>query len=254
MNRVFVQLETMENLEIRYIFKFGEGREELIELVIDPHSLELINRPDHDLPEWTRLEFEQCPHCPLQPKDVPHCPVAVCLVDVAQRFDGVMSYDLVDLEVVTVERRIVQKIEAQKAISALVGLLISTSGCPHCNYFKPMARYHLPLASGEETIFRATGMYLLAQYFLKKLGKEVDCDLHGLTRIYENMHILNISIAKRLRNATRTDSSINAVIVLDVFTHTINFVIEDHLQHIQHLFAPYLEEYSKSIPEGTPEL
>jgi hypothetical protein len=34
---------------------------------------------------------------------------------------------------------------------------------------KPMARFHLPLASEEETIYRATTMYLLAQYFLREV-------------------------------------------------------------------------------------
>jgi len=239
----------MANFEISYCFKFGELRQEKIDLVIDLQTIEMINRPVQDLPEWTRLEFEQCPHCPYQRQEVSRCPVAVSLIDVVRRFEGVMSYDRVDLEVIMAERKTSQNIEAQKGISSLLGLLISTSGCPHTSYFKPMARYHLPLASSDETIFRATGMYLMAQYFLKKMGKRVDCDLQGLTRIYRNMHILNVSIAERMRSATRTDSSINAVIVLDIFTHTINFVIDDHLQEIQHLFEPYLEEYYNSILE-----
>jgi len=237
----------MANFEISYCFKFGDQRREKIDLVIDAQTIEVINRPDQDLPEWTRLEFEQCPHCPFRSREVSHCPVAVGLIDVVRRFDGIMSYDRVDLEVVTAERKITQNIEAQKGIGSLLGLLIPTCGCPHADFFKPMARYHLPLASGEETVFRATGMYLMAQFFLNKMGKAANYDLQGLNRIYKNMHILNISIAERLRSATRTDSSINAVIVLDVFTHTINFVIEDHLQEIQHLFEPYLEEYYKSV-------
>ena len=242
----------MANFEISYSFKFGDGRREIIELEIDRQKIEVLNRPDHDLPAWTRLEFEQCPHCPLHSRDVPHCPVAVSLIGVVQRFDGVMSYDQVELEVVTAERRVLQSTSAQKGISSLLGLLISTSGCPHTSFFKPMARYHLPLASGEETIFRATGMYLLAQYFLRKMGKSVDYDLQGLTRIYGNLHLLNISIAERLRNATRTDSSINAVIVLDIFTHTIGFVIDDHLLEFQHLFGSYLEEYYQFVLKGEP--
>jgi len=241
----------MANLEISYTFRFEDSREEIVELVIDPRTIEIVNRPVHDLPEWTRLEFEQCPHCPLDSREVANCPVAVSLIEVVRRFDGVMSYGRVDLEVVTVERKITQSIDAQKAISSLVGLLISTSGCPHASYFKPMARYHLPLASSEETVFRATGMYLLAQFFLNKTGKNGNFDLQGLTRIYHNMHLLNISIAERLRSATRTDSSINAVIVLDIFTQTVNFVVEDHLQELRHLFQPYLEEFRGSIDQGS---
>jgi len=85
-------------------------------------------------------------------------------------------------------------------------------------------------------------MYLLAQYFLKNEGKEVDCELDGLTRIYQNIHQLNITLAKRLRAASSTDSSINAVIVLDVFTYTLPTVINDQLESIRPLFLSYLTE------------
>ncbi len=240
----------MKNLAIKYTFRFGNRPAEVFDLQFDPQTLEMINRAERTLPEWSRLEFEQCPHCPLTAEQSPYCPVAVSLIEVVQCFDGIMSYDRVDLEVVTAERRVSQNIEAQKAISSLVGLLISTSGCPHTIYFKPMARFHLPLATGEETVFRATGMFLLAQYFLRKMGKGVDFELEGLNDIYKRMHQLNVSIAERLRHATRTDSSINAVIVLDLFTHTMNLMIEEHLLEIQHLFDPYLEEYYQSILKG----
>ena len=106
-----------------------------------------------------------------------------------------------------------------------------------------MARFHLPLASLEDTLFRATGMYLLAQYFLKDEGKEVDFELDGLSRIYEIIHLLNISLAKRLKSATNNDSSINAVIVLDVFTHTLPVEIKDQMESIRPLFLSYISDH-----------
>ena len=77
-----------------------------------------------------------------------------------------------------------------------------------------MARFDLPLASDEETVYRATSMYLLAQFFLKKEGSQTDLELDGLARIYENLQIINVAIAERLRAATTTDSSVNAIVVL----------------------------------------
>ena len=59
---------------------------------------------------------------------------------------------------------------------------MATSGCPHMDFFKPMARFHLPLANAEETVYRATSMYLLAQYFLQREGKEADMELEGLKK------------------------------------------------------------------------
>ena len=100
---------------------------------------------------------------------------------------------------ITTERKISQMTTAQKGISALMGLIIPSSGCPHTTFFRPMARYHLPLANREETIYRATSMYLLAQYFLNKDNKPIDIELKGLVQIYKNMELVNITMAERLR-------------------------------------------------------
>ena len=43
-----------------------------------------------------------------------------------------------------------------------------------------MARFHLPLASSAETIYRSVSMYFMAQYFLAKEGKEPDLELEGI--------------------------------------------------------------------------
>jgi hypothetical protein len=107
---------------------------------------------------------------------------------------------------------------------------------------KPMARFHLPLATEEDTIFRAAGMYLLAQFFLKRDGAEADLELVGLTEIYKNLHVVNTSIAERIKSIAVTDSSTNAVIILDTFANIMPFVIEDHLDEIRHLFSAYLSD------------
>jgi hypothetical protein len=122
----------------------------------------------------------------------------------------------------------------------MMGLVIATSGCPRTAFFKPMARFHLPLASKEETIFRATSMYLLAQYFLKKDGHFADLELKGLRRIYDNMQIINRATVERLRAATKTDSSINAIVILDNYAKSMPFAIEKSLEDIRYLFSSFL--------------
>ena len=54
------------------------------------------------------------------------------------------------------------------------------------------------------------------------------------------MHTLNTAVANRLRAASKTDSSVNAIILLDVYAQTMPFVIEDSLASIRYLFTPYL--------------
>ena len=45
-----------------------------------------------------------------------------------------------------------------------------------------MAQFHLPLANDSETIYRAASMYLLAQYFLKREGRDADLEIEGLKK------------------------------------------------------------------------
>ena len=105
-----------------------------------------------------------------------------------------------------------------------------------------MARFHLPLASHSETLFRVTASYLLSRFFLKQNGKEVGLELSGLKKIYKNMHILNKALVDRLRAATKTDSSINAVVALDMFTSSVPFDIEDSLEELRNLFNPFVSK------------
>ncbi|MDA3898821.1 MAG: hypothetical protein PF482_21990 [Desulfobacteraceae bacterium] len=236
----------MDLIEIRYVFKFN-GLHETVDIKLDADTLEIVNKPGGNLPAWAQLDFHKCPHCPLDTGIHSVCPVAECLVDIVARFDKILSYDEVDLEIITSARKVFQHTTAQRGIGSLLGILFPASGCPHIAFFKPMVRFHLPMATREETIFRATGMYLLAQYYLEKQGRKVDFDFAGLTQIYENLNVLNIHMAERLRGATQSDSSINAIIMLDVFTHALPFVIEDQLEEIRNLFTPYFSDFYQRI-------
>lgn len=135
---------------------------------------------------------------------------------------------------------------AQRGIRSLMGLIIAVSDCPHTLFLKPMARFHLPFSDETETLYRATSMYLLAQYFRKKANKKPDFKLAGLTEIYRNLHLVNTSIAHRLRNASQADSTVNALVLLDIFTKTLPKAIEESLQEIRHLFSPFLDKSKKT--------
>ena len=230
------------NITIRYDFNLGNDRVIEFDVQLDPRSLEIINPPPEKLPDWSRLEFHQCSHCPFTGNSHSHCPLAVSFIRIIEPFNNVVSHNEINLTVVTNERRVYQKTTAQKGISSLIGLLFATSGCPHTAFLKPMARYHLPLASEDETYYRAAGMYLLAQYFLRLEGKKADFELEGLKTIYHNLHLLNTMIAERIRSATRADSSVNAVVLLDMISNLMPFVLDEHLDGLRHLFSSYLQE------------
>jgi len=230
----------MDTIDIEYKFKLPDNKEETFKIGLNPESGEIVIPPSIDLPEWTRLRFEQCPNCPYDTADTAYCPAAVCIVDLVRCFNGLVSHDQIEVEIITLERRIVQKTAAQWAISSLMGLLIAASGCPHSAYFKPMARFHLPLSEPIETIYRVATMYLLAQYFRQEQNLTPDQALEGLTEIYQNMQIINNSLAKRIRTASETDSSVNALVMLDMQAKTAHYAIEDNLDEIRPMFSAYL--------------
>jgi len=230
----------MNNRTLIYSFIMGGGQKEVIKLEFDAVTIELVNRLKGLLPEWTGLAYCQCPHCPLSSDQYPCCPLATSIVGIVKRFENIISHDEIFLQVESDERTVSQKTTAQRALSSFMGVVMAVSGCPHTAFFKPMARFHLPLASEEETIYRSTSMYLLAQYFRFRAGKETDFSLMGLEKIYKNIQIVNTSLVDRLRGASKADSSVNAIIMLDMYARIIPYVIEDMLEDIRYLFEPYL--------------
>ena len=230
----------MKPLNVKYVFRLPDDRQELFEVHIDPEKMALLNGIPETIPQWTKLEFEQCPNCPLESLHHSQCPLAIRLVKLIGICENLLSYDKVRVCVATPERIVYKNTTAQKGISALMGLIMATSGCPLMGFFKPMARFHLPFASEDETIYRATSMYLLAQFFLRQQGKEADLELKGLTKIYQAIQILNTSMARRIRAAIREDAAVNAIILLDFFAKTLPYAVEESLDEIRYLFEPFL--------------
>lgn len=159
-----------------------------------------------------------------------------------ERFHETRSIDEVKLEVITEDRTVVQTTALQRVLSSMLGLIFPTCGCPKTAYMRPMARFHLPLASEEETVFRVAGMYLVAQYFLTHNGKKGQFAFDGLISIYEDFHILNKAIASRLQYATDSDSSKNAITLLDMYSSLVPMLLEDQLAEIRGFFTAFLPE------------
>jgi hypothetical protein len=226
----------MKPISIHYRFAFDDGTSQSFQIELDGDSLELAGLAPDEQPEWTALDFHKCPHCPLDSAAHARCPLAANLVGIVQRFGKMLSYEQVEMEVETEERTVSQRTTAQRGVSSIMGLIMATSGCPHTSPFKPMARFHLPLASKEETLYRAAAMYLLAQFFRKRAGEDADLDVNGLREIYKNIELVNRHVAERLRNAAVQDSTLNAVIILDCYAKTLPYSVEQFLEELAYLF------------------
>lgn len=224
-------------LRFHYRFRFASGREAEVDVELDRDALE-SRRQAKRPPEWARLAFHRCGHCPL-PEAVPDCPLAVRLVPLVEACRGVASHDPVTVEAVLPERSVHLSTTAQRAFSSLMGLLVATSGCPYTAFLKPMARFHLPMASEEETVYRAVSMYLLGQYFKQREGMAADWELAGLIAAYHDLRVVNKAMAERLRPASERDSAVNALVLLDLLAKMVPYSVEDSLAEIRYLFDPY---------------
>ncbi len=220
---------------IRYRFgRPGEAAQQL-SIVIDAATLE-CSEPAPVACAWTALAFQQCPNCPLDPAKVPLCPLAARLEPVVRPMAEVLSYDKLAVAVDDGQRQVRAVTSAQAVASSIIGLIAAVSGCPHTAFLKPMAWFHLPLATEEETIFRATGAYLLAQRIAHDRGDSADWEMSGLKRNYAALHLVNIALAARLRAASSKDAAVNAVVRLDMFAQAVPYSIDDLLAPLRPFF------------------
>ena len=229
----------MNKLNINYQFSRINGSEESFSFNFDVVKKGLKKISENKAAEWTSLENEKCPNCPLK---IDHCPLAINLVDIIEKFDGLNSYEKVHLLISTTEREVSIKTTIQKGMSSLMGLAIATSNCPHTSFFAPMAYFHKPLASVYETVFRSVSSYLLSQYFLQEEGKDTLFKLDGLTEIYKNLQVINKYIARRLRLITESDSAVNAIIILDSYAQALPLMMDSALDEIKEMYAQYYED------------
>ena len=128
----------MESINIVYRIKLSDTLTEEFDYEMDAETLEIISAPEAGkLPSWTALGFKQCPNCPLKPEEHPHCPMAVQLHHIVERFHTTCSIDEVELEVITEQRKVSQTTALQNAISSLLSLVFPISGCPRTEGMKP---------------------------------------------------------------------------------------------------------------------
>lgn len=216
-------------MHYKYIIKFEGGEEKIIDIALDPATLNLPAKKEGDFPEWALLDYGKCSVCPFDCAAQKYCPVALNLAEVTRMFSDKASTMLVDVRVVTRQREFFKRTSLQSALSSITGIYMVTSGCPVMEILKPMVRHHLPFASLNETVYKSVSSYLLQQYFRKKNGLEPDWELTKLIKAYEDIEILNRNIVDRIRRASEKDANYNALIILDVFAKMVPFTIDQGL-------------------------
>ncbi|MEC7369304.1 MAG: hypothetical protein VX709_08450 [Pseudomonadota bacterium] len=222
--------------EIQYHMTTSSGFDETLQVRFDDEMKTVEYAVPDDLPVWTDLKVHQCPNCPLEVDFVRTCPAAAALVDLVSRSQNMNSFEEVDLEIITSDRTVKQTVTAQRAFSSFMGLILPISGCPRLEVFKPMARFHLPLANDDETMYRTISMYAVRQLFRAEQGFEVESDLKGLLDIYGEVDKVNIALNARLEQATANSATSNAIVVLGSFAAALPGLIDKSVGEIKALF------------------
>ena len=214
-----------QRLLFRYAYAFDDGTHREFEARIDANTMNLILPERTEFPAWTELSCCRCTNCPLDAASHRRCPSAVALIDVVDFCKDRISYEKVHATVETSNRTVANYTPLHMALSSLIGIFMATGGCPVMERLKPMARFHLPFADEDETMFRAMSAYLLGQYFIMKKGGAPDWTMENLVGMYDEIKAVNESFCNRLRTISTKDSNVNAVIGLDCFADVVIFSI-----------------------------
>jgi len=227
----------------RYTFTFDDGVKKVFEARLNPETLIILPPEARSpaAPEWTRLENRRCENCPLSPDKTPHCPIALNMSVLVESFSAILSYETADVLVETAERSVFKRVAVQSGLYSLIGIYMSASGCPVMEPLKPLVRFHLPFSSVDETLYRVSSMYVMAQFLRMNAGLSADWEFEGLKRLFEEVHTVNVGFCHRLHSAIEQDSLVNSVSVLDVFASIGKAPTPKKMAAMRRLFEPYLE-------------
>jgi hypothetical protein len=242
----------IDPLEFHYRFDFDNGTTSDYTVRLDEHTLGLLLEPRTHLPDWTKLEYMQCPNCPLKPEEHAHCPVAANIAYIVEEHKNTPSTTNADIKITTATRRFAKRAPISDGLSAMLGLHMVSSGCPILDKFRPMARMHLPFATHEETMYRVVSMYLLAQYFQKQNDEDTDWELNGLSSLLGEIRDVNRSFCDRLKEVCTMDAILNAMVLLDCYAGITSLELKSReLPHIRKIFSAFLNPRASSAKSQT---
>ncbi|MBF0396773.1 MAG: hypothetical protein HQK78_08385 [Desulfobacterales bacterium] len=222
---------------IEYEFSFQNGKRESFQIALHPRTLNIIRSKLIDKPEWTRLDNRQCKCCLLKANIYLYCPISVNIAELVEAFKIMYSTESCLVKCITPERTYFKESTLQEGLFSIFGIVMATSDCPAMNFLKPMARYHLPFSTVNETMVRVVSNHLLREYFRNKNGKMPDFDLKQLNKQYENVRSVNEGILSRISGFVKKDADQNAIIILDSLAQILAIEIQDNLNSLEPLFC-----------------
>ena len=220
-----------------YQFQFDDGYTKTYHITLDPKTLSLISEERrYPAPDWTRLTYHQCSNCPLEINAHPYCPIAVNIMELVETFKNVLSYHKCKVVCESEDRTYFKKTSIMEGLSSIFGMIMATSDCPNMDFLKPMARFHLPFCSVEETTVRTASMYLLGEYFKGKDRNDIKIDFKALENHYGQVKLVNEGIIKRISSVSKQDADKNAIVTLHSISLFLSMEIDYSLSTLDYIF------------------
>ncbi len=213
---------------------FVDGKSEPIvhEVVVfeDGHSKVDDRDGLKEFHQFTDLDNNKCEHCPLSKENSPDCPAAMNLASVINTFKEIKTSSEVRIEVESNQRTYSFEGVLTRGLHSLVGLAMASSDCPHLNFLRPMAMFHLPFADSNETIVRSMSFWLLKNY-LKDPDMAVDFD--PLFKKYGSVEKINAAMMERIRTFEKDDTGMHAIVILDSFISIFGLKFEGNMDELR---------------------
>ena len=219
-----------------YEFQMEDGASTRVKVELEPDTLYLIHGGLDNPPEWSRLDYKQCPCCSLQLETDPYCPIAVNIGDLVETFKDIYSYNNCTVICATADRTYSKETSVMEGLSSIFSIIMATSKCPVMDFFRPMARFHLPFATIEETMVRAASMFLLRQYYEYKRGLIKEFDLASLETRYSLVQQINEGLLERVRSLGSEDADKNAMVTLHSLSQLLATEIDYNLAELEYMF------------------
>lgn len=219
-----------------YTIELENGQRAQFRIELDPTTLTMHPASPEPYPPWTQLSYNQCRCCPLSPRQTLYCPISVNITELVERFKDIVSHNNCLVVCETMDRTYSKQTSAMDGLTSIFGVVMATSDCPVMNFLKPMARFHLPFSSVEETTARSTSLFLLGQYFQFREGRVQRFDFDELERRYAKVQLVNEGLLERIRSLGHRDADKNAIITLHSLSQFLSMEMDFSLTTIAPFF------------------
>ncbi len=226
----------MTETTFKYCFDFPDSTKKRFLIKLDSETYEY--KPSNNTPpDWSLLGVARCDCCKLDLAHNNYCPVAANIADLVYAFKDTASHKSCLVSCISAARTCSKETTVQEGLASIMGIIMATSGCPSTALLKPMAYYHLPFATVEESMYRSVSAYLLRQYFSHKKGENCDFFMHRIQEYYSEVQQVNEGILKRINMTSEMDADKNAIVTLNALAQILVMEVDEDLSSLKKLFS-----------------